>query len=137
MAEETLVKEALTEDMIAAGADLTRSLDRAHWPVVASLWLFEPETNQWRLILASPAVADEGPLAAYRHVNQALRSSSSKLSLDAVSVVAPSDSLVQVLTSAYRTDSGMEGRRVFRTAINGHFVDDAYVYRLPPVAPAA
>lgn len=137
MAEETLVKEALTEDMIVAGADLTRSLDRAHWPVAASLWSFVPETNQWRLILASSAVAEEGPLAAYRHVSQALRSSASKLSLDSVSVVAPTDSLVKVLTSAYRTDSGLEGRRVFRTAINGHFVDDAYVYRLPSVAPAA
>lgn len=137
MAEEILVKEALTDAMIAAGADLMRSLDRAQWPVVASLWLFEAETNQWRLILASPAVTEEGPLAAYRHVSHALRSSCSKLSLDAVSVVAPTDSLVQVLRSAYRTDSGMEGRRVYRTAINGHFVDDAYLYRLPPVAPAA
>lgn len=137
MAEETLVKESLTDRMIAAGAELTRTLDRAHWPVVASLWLFEPESNQWRLILASPAVNEKGPLEAYRHVSDALRATTPKLSLDAISVVSPEDPLIRVLMSAYQTGFEIEGRRVFRSAINGHFVDDAYVYRLLPIAPAA
>jgi len=137
MAEETLVKESLTDRMIEAGAELTRTLDGAHWPVVASLWFFESETNQWRLILASPAVSEKGPLEAYRHVNDALRASMPTLALDAISVVSPDDPLIRVLTAAYQTGSDIKGRRVFRSAINGRFVDDAYVYRLLPIAPAA
>jgi hypothetical protein len=137
MAEETLVKEALTEQMIAAGAELTQCLDRARWPVVASLWLFEPENNQWRLLLASPAVDQEGPRQSYRHVSDALREIDTAVSLESVSVVSSEDPLVRVFRSAYRTGQAIEGRRVFRSAINGHFVDDAYVYRILPVAPAA
>jgi hypothetical protein len=34
-------------------------------------------------------------------------------------------------------DEGVEGRRVSRTMVNREFVDDAYLYRLIPVAPAA
>jgi hypothetical protein len=138
MAEETLVKEVLTDAMISAGADLTRQLDRSHWPVVGALWLYEPEINEWRLLLASPVVGSEGPLAAYRRVNAALETLlGSRLSLEDISVVSPEDPRVRALASAYQTGSEIEGRRVFRSAVNGHYIDDAYVYRLLPIAPAA
>jgi len=137
MAEETLVKEALTDQMILAGAELTKNLDRAGWPVVASLWLFEPENNQWRLVLASPAVDQEGPRESYRRVSDALGEGAASIPLASVSVVSSDDPLVRVFRSAYRTGREIEGRRVFRSAINGHFVDDAYVYRILAAAPAA
>ena len=57
MAQDTVVKEPLTEAMIRAGAELTRRLDELRWPVFASLWLYLSEGNQWRLMLASPLVA--------------------------------------------------------------------------------
>ena len=137
MAEETLVKEALTDQMITAGAELTERLDRAQWPVVASLWLFDSENNHWRLVLASPAVNQDGPRESYRHVSNALREMNTGVQLENVSVVSPEDPVVQVFRSAYRTGRDIEGRRVFRSAINGHFVDDAYLYRILPMAPAA
>ncbi len=137
MAEETLVKEVLTDQMIAAGAELLRGLDREGWPVVASLWLFEPENNQWRLVLASPVVPESGPREAYRHVSEALHAVKPALSLGNVSVVSPQDPLIRALASAYGTSREIEGRRVSRSAINGHFVEDAYLYRLLPLSPAA
>jgi hypothetical protein len=137
MAEETLVKEVLTDQLIAAGADLTRQLVRSDWPVVGSLWLYEPEINEWRLLIVSPSVDSEGPLAAYRRVSAALQSGESRLSLDNISVVSPEDPRVRALASAHQTGFEIEGRRVSRSAINGFYIDDAYVYRLLPVAPAA
>jgi len=137
MAEETLVKEVLTDQMIAAGAELTKQLDRSDWSAVGSLWLYESEINQWRLLLVSPLVSTEGPLAAYRQVSTALRLVNQPLSLENISVVAPEDPRVRALASAYQTGLRNEGRRVFRGAVNGHYIDDAYVYRLPPIAPAA
>jgi hypothetical protein len=134
MAEETLVKEALTDQMIAAGAELTEALDRSQWPIVASLWLFHPESNQWTLVLASPAVDRDGPRESYRHVSDALRVIDAAVPLASVSVVSSKDPLVDAFRSAYRADRDIEGRRVFRSAINGHFVDDAYVYKIAPAA---
>ena len=137
MAEDTVVKEMLTEQMIEAGAQLTESLDGQNWPLVGALWLFDPEINQWRLLLASPTVKTEGAFEAYHHVNEALRESTSPLRLDSVSVVSPDHPIFRTLASALRPGWENRTRRVFRTAINGHYIDDAYVYRLPPLAPAA
>jgi len=137
MAEEILVKEALTERMIDAGAELTTNLDRAQWPVVASFWLFDQENNRWRLVLASPRVLDDGPLASYRHINEVLRKTSSPLPLESIAFVSPDDALVQAFRSVYRTNRDLERHRAFRGAINGRYIDDAYVYRVLPVAPAA
>lgn len=134
MAEETLVKETLTEAMITAGAELTESLDRAKWPVVASLWLFDAETNQWRLLLASPAVDENGPRESYRRVYEALRQTNASVPLESVSVVSSDDPIVRAFRSAYRTSAEVVGRRVFRSAIDGQFVDDAYIYRVLPAA---
>ena len=137
MAEETLVRDLLTEQMIAAGADLTRQLDQHNWPVVGSLWLYDSEINKWRLLIVSPSVISEGPLAVYRRLNTVLESVNPRLALDDISVVSPEDPRVRALASAYHTGREIEGRRVFRGAFNGHYIDDAYVYRLLPVAPAA
>lgn len=56
MAEETVVKECLTEEMIKAGADLIRRLDEAHLKVNASFWLYLADMNVWRLMIASPTI---------------------------------------------------------------------------------
>ncbi len=45
MVTEALVKESLSSEMIAAGAELTRRLDEARFVVSASLWLYIAETN--------------------------------------------------------------------------------------------
>lgn len=137
MAEETLVKEVLTEQMISAGAELISRIDQSDLSVVAAVWFYDSESNQWRLLLASQAVVTEGPLAVYRRVKAALAFLAIPLSLDSISVVAPDDSRIKTLASVYRTGRAIEGRRVFRSAINGHFIDDAYVYRLLPIEPAA
>src|ERR1700740_7177 len=140
MADETLEKERLNEQLIAAGAELTRKLDRSPWPVVASLWLYDPEINEWRLVIASPRVGSDGPLAAYREVSAALQAGGDSvlpLSLEDISVVSAEDSRIWALASAYPGGVNIEASRIFRGAINGHYIDDAFIYRLPPVAPAA
>ncbi len=134
MAEGTMVKEILTEQMIAAGAQLTHSLDQANWPVVASLWLFDVEINLWHLMIASPAVDEAGPLKAYTRIDEALHTSGTPLVLNDITAVSPKHPIVRALASAYATGREIEGRRVFRSAVAGQFIDDAYVYRLWPQA---
>ena len=137
MAEESLVKEALTEQMIAAGSDLTRALDHSGWPLAGALWLFDPENNEWRLLLASISVRAEGPRAAYSRIAGVLRELSSPLSLENITVVDPDDTRIRLLASVYPSNQNIEGRRFKRSAIAGHVIDDAYIYRLGPMAPAA
>jgi hypothetical protein len=138
MAEETLVKEALTEEMKNAGARLTRALDETGWPVVASFWYFESDENQWMLMLASPRVSAQGPLEAYEAVADALeRLHQSYANLNHIRVVAPDHPVVRALTSAIQTGWTIAGIPFSRQAINGSIIDDAYIYRVTSESAAA
>ena len=133
MAAETMVKEILTKEMIQAGADLVRRLDEAHLEVNASLWLYIPDANLWRLVIASPAVKDEGPKRVYQKIQSVLSQvpdEAYKVTLSDISVVENTDPLVTLLRTAVKTGMGISGLRFSRNTINGHFIEDAYLYRV-------
>ena len=133
MAEETVVKEMLTQEMIQAGADLTRRLDEADLEVRASLWLYIPDKNLWRLIVASPAVRQDGPKKVYQQIQTSLSKMSDKtwkIPLHDISVVEDSDPLIVSLRTSMGTKDGISGRRFSRDIINGHFIEDAYIYKM-------
>ena len=71
MAEDTLVKEQLTDAMVEAGAELTLRLDETGLAPTAALWLFVPDMNEWRLLFASPDVSKHGPRKVYEQVRLA------------------------------------------------------------------
>ena len=133
MAEEAVVKEMLTQEMIQAGAALTRRLDEAHLEVGASLWLYMPDKNLWRLIVASPAVGQDGPKKVYQQIHTILSKMSDKtwkIPLHDISVVEDSDPLIASLRTSMGTKNGILGRRFSRDTINGHFIEDAYIYKM-------
>jgi len=133
MAEEAVVKEALTEKMIRAGEELICLLDQAQLEVDASLWFYMPESNTWRLMIASPEVAKYGPKKVYEKIRSVLSQRSEEqpsLALRDISVVEDTNPLISLLRSAVRTDPGISGIRFSRNAISGHFIDDAYIYRM-------
>jgi len=138
MAEETLVKETLTDSMIKEGAALTQQLDVVGWPLSASFWLFDPEENEWKLFLASPTVTVVGPKAAYDAVSQALTALDEHFtSLKHIKVVDPGHPVVGLLALAIQTGPVIAGIRFSKNTINGRFIDDAYLYRIAATPLAA
>lgn len=132
MAENGVVKEQLTPEMIDAGAVLTKSLDDLGLPVQAAFWLFDAEINEWRLVIASSDAATKGPRAVYRSIQEAidqLGASVAAVPFSAIRVVEPGAELVRLLGSAVRTGSGIVRVRFQKNVINGHFIDDALIYR--------
>lgn len=133
MAEDTLVKEGLTREMIEDGAEIVRRLG-SRLPVSASLWLYDPELNRWRLVIASPEVGSKGPRDVYRRVQSVLRefpgpsAPSRGVSLGDVSVVLDDDPLVSLLRTAVKLGDGGSGVRFSRNTVDGRFIEDAYVY---------
>jgi hypothetical protein len=133
MAEETMVKEILTKGMIQAGADLVRRLDAAHLEVNAALWLYIPDANLWRLVIASPVVKAEGPKRVYQKIQLVLSQApddADKVTLSDISVIEHMDPLITLLRTAVKTGNGISGLRFSRNTINGHFIEDAYLYRV-------
>jgi len=138
MAEETVVKEALTEEMKRDGATLTRALDEAGWPVVASFWYYEPDENRWKLMFASPRVSADGPTEAYGVVIEALDTHHlSRTNLKHITVITPDHPIVRALASEVQTGWTIGGKLHTARAINGRFIEDSYLYRMTSESAAA
>ena len=133
MVEDVLVKEILTEDMLETGSALIQGLEETGLKVTAACWLYVPEANRWRLIIASPAVGTGGPKSVYQKVQAVLARLSpqrSKISLQEIRVVADTDPLILSLRQLRETGYELSGTRCSQTTIDGHFIEDAYIYRV-------
>jgi hypothetical protein len=132
VAERTVVKEQLTADMIDAGAELTARLDESGLPITTALWLFDPDLNEWRLLFASPDVATKGPLDVYTRIQKVVGQLGDKASAAPFSSIALMDAdadLVRWLKKAIGTGPGVNRIRFSKNVIDGHFIDDALIYR--------
>jgi hypothetical protein len=131
MAENIVVKEVLTDGMIAAGQELVKELDQRGWPVEDALWFYDSENNRWQLMIASPNVDTDGPKQSYSFIRSAfdqLPDARSAMSLFDVTVRSPADRLIEVIGKELHTGPGIHRRR-FRGAISGQYINDALVYR--------
>ena len=132
MAENTVLKEALTEEMIQAGAQLIRKLDEFGVPVATALWLLDTEINEWRLLLASPLVAREGRLVLYETIHRAeaqLGERPAAVLFSAISLARDDDDLIKRLRATVHTGADIERIRFHKNVADGHFIEDALIYR--------
>ena len=134
-----MVKSSLVEADLLAGRRLVIDLDvpepnRSLFRLKAAFWLYDPESQDWRLVLATPLVDEVGPLATYTHLQRSLYSiQPTDLSLQNISVWSPRKPLVKAIRRAARIPLGAEGVRLTRNTVGGIYIEDAYVYKLPPV----
>lgn len=127
-----MVKEQLTGPMIDAGEWLTRKLDETGLPVTTALWFFDSELNEWRLLFASPEVGTKGSIEVYRRIQRAidqLGDHASMVPLSVVGVLDTDSDLASLLRKGIHTGPGVSRIRFSRNVINGHFIDDALIYR--------
>jgi hypothetical protein len=133
MAEGMVVKEMLTNEMIKAGEQLIRLLDQAHLAVNAALWLYIPESNIWRFVVASPQAKTDGPKKIYQRIQSILSKRDRErpaIELRDISVVRNDDPLVALLRIAIRTNGDISGIRFSKNTINGRFIEDTFIYRM-------
>jgi len=128
-----MVKTEPTDHMITAGAEFVRQLDSARLEVIAGLWFYETDEETWRFIVGSPEVRTRGSNAVYRKIENVLGKlgdARSVFSLGVIRAVKDVDPLLNLLRIAVRTGPGIHNIRFTRSSVNGHFVEDAYIYRL-------
>lgn len=132
MAENSVVKDQLTDAMVDAGEALTRKLDELGLPTNAAFWFFMPESNEWRLLFASAEVSAKGSRAVYKRIHQAIEQlgpEASATPLSVVGVLDADDDLVRLLVGVVSTP-GISRIRFAKNGINGHFIDDTLIYRM-------
>jgi hypothetical protein len=141
-------KTTLVEKDIQAGAELIRNLDNLSFEVVAALWFYELELNEWQLIIASPKVKKGGPIQAYQIVQDIIKKFNNykNYSINNIKLVSPDYPLIQILRSVIRTqpirkslggfstkekyEHTIANIRFTRNTINNYFIEDAYIYRV-------
>ncbi|HEV3004794.1 MAG TPA: hypothetical protein VGX78_10050 [Pirellulales bacterium] len=128
MAEATLV-----ENQIEDGQRLVEELSRAGFDVRAACWVKACDDDRWYLYIASKAVDDKGPTAAYCEVHLAMRHlPASKIGPFDVKVIGATHSILGVLELQRRFPTQIpvwfHGLRLGDVAI-----DEAYIYA--PVQP--
>ncbi len=102
MAEEVLVKEQLTADMVGAGLDLTKRLRSDEgFGLLCSLWLYTSEFNRWNMAVGTPLVESSGPIYAYQLIKSIVGDNwpNSESPLYTIAILRSNHSLVQALRS--------------------------------------
>ena len=101
-------------------------------PVQAAFWWYLPESQEWRLIIATPLVDSSGPLSVYTKIQARLSTIKppSTLTAQNISAISPKDERVKMLRKAMKVVSGSSQGRFNRKTASGIYIDDAYIYRL-------
>lgn len=128
MDQSTLVLEGLE-----AGRAVVEAIRDAGIPVTAAFWSVVPESEDWRLNIATDLFHTLGPLQTYGRFNEVLRPMPewSLLSLSDLKAVSPNDPLVKAVQS-YRHFRGGRPLRVAGAFHDGTYVEGVYIY--PPRA---
>jgi hypothetical protein len=126
-----MVTAALVDSHIDDGRKLVLALDDMNIDVEVALWLYDSDSEEWRLLIASRKLQEHGPLKAYETVQTALAGIPHRsIALSNVTVVSPDDPTIRALRSVISTGPGITGMRFSRNVIDHVFIEDAYIYRV-------
>jgi hypothetical protein len=131
MAEEILVKEQLTDRMIAVGKHLLAELENTDLRVLTAFWLYDAELNEWHLTLATPRLDNDGPRKLFFTILEVLQREEEALhglQLTDVKLLSSNEPLVRAVAGANQSWNGLSGKRLRNTGMNGVHVDDIYIY---------
>ena len=133
MAKEILVRDILTEEMIKSGRVITKSLDKEGINPSASLWYYYADEKIWRLLIASDKIISKGPKKLYSSIKNILNKMPGDqpiIPLKDIFLIKDNESILLLLKNAINTGPEISGIRFSNNAINGHFIEDSYIYRI-------
>ena len=121
---------SLTSEMREAGENLLQELDRRKFPAKAAFWLYSTERDDWRLVIATPQRRSLGSLKSYKSLQQVISKMDTPIRLRFVRLLDTKDSFIKSLSTVVGSGPRVSGMRLSHSAIHGHFIEDAYIYRM-------
>lgn len=131
MDNSTLV--ALAGFDIESGKSVLSELDKTGLEISSAFWLYFPDSKEWRLLLAMPALDTEGPKEVYSKIQDVINQHGSNLNIPlwSIGIISPNNSINQLLRFAIKTgEKSFSDIRFSGNVINGVLIDDAYIYRV-------
>ena len=130
--EKVIAKEPLTKEMIDAGANVLRHLNKANLDVRAALWIYRLESKSWRLVFALLEVEKDGPLKSYTKIRRILSQipdNQSRLTLSDIKVCETNHGLITALRKRNSLANKELPQHVYHVGGNDHHVDERYIYQ--------
>lgn len=126
-----MAQTALVTADFTRGLELLNALDRSDLSISVALWLYSPEHEDWRFVLASRRLDAAGPSEAYGLVHDALGAAGVSLErTPALLILKMSDPFIRALRRILAKTKSVEGMRLGGQLIGDRFVADALLYRI-------
>ncbi len=124
-------KAVLVTPEFTAGLEIVHALDKSALPISVALWLYTPEHEDWRFVLASRRLDAAEPSAAYGLVHDALTAAGIPLErTPTLLILKMSDPFIRALRATLSKAKGVEGMRLGGQRIGDRFIEDALVFRV-------
>jgi hypothetical protein len=124
--------EALTGTDIEFGKGLWNTLrGQKQFPAHGALWLYQSDSDEWHLLIATPRVDEVGPRKAYEEladITRRIPADSTKLLR--IELISPRLPFYQALRTVFGKMASVEGARLGNTQIGGMYINDAYLYEI-------
>jgi hypothetical protein len=122
-------KATLVSIDLERGEEVVKVLDEADLQIKVAVWLFSPDHDDWRLVLASRQL--DGSRHAYGLVNDALdRAGYPVEKVPLLWIMPMNDPFIRDLRRRFGKAKNVEGMRLGLRTIGNWFVEDAYAYRI-------
>jgi hypothetical protein len=124
--------ETLTGPDIDFGKVLWQALRRnKKFPADGALWLFQSDSGEWHLLVATPRVDEVGPRKAYEELADITRRiPADSTQLLRIELISPRLPFYVALRGVFGKTASVEGARLGNTQIGGMYIDDAYIYEI-------
>ena len=126
-----MYKKVLVRELIDEGQRLLEALGRNRLPITSALWHYLPDSLEWRLVIVSSAVDQNGPMAAYGQVQRALGLIGAlRLALSDIVVIGPHSQDYQVLLEVVGAPGRFTGTAPPAPALHNVVFEDDYIYQI-------
>ncbi len=120
----------LTQSDIDFGRRLVAELRSRQFPYKGVLWLFDDQSDDWKLVIVTEKVDEVGPRKTYLELSGVTKKiPASDFQLLRISVVSPRHPVYAALRSVFGTASSVEGARLENTTVDGLSIT-AYLYEI-------
>lgn len=133
MADEILVRDQLSAEMIAGGEEMTERLLAAGWSVSAAFWLFFSDSLRWNLVFGIDEVLERGSLEIYDAIHTDFDARPLHgIDFSEIVVLQPDHPLVKQMRGFAETSRvNAPHLRVKQVVMGNVFIDDALIYFMP------
>jgi hypothetical protein len=127
-------KTTLVDSDIKTGEEILALLNSVNFPINYALWLYSPDKyDEWRLVIATKLYDEEGPLSAYKKLNDIISKQGTKWILwsERIQLVSPEDAVIKSLKKDYPPNETISNPLVSGSTSSNTYVDAAYLYAIP------